>query len=113
MIHVTCNLIVRCCESKWCCQLDTVSSNNSESARSAVAATNDTAEIFFVAIGIHPCRVNIISDEDFQSSEITRNNEMTEENLEWTEDRNSNVDFPFVSVILFCPRASLGTHDNT
>jgi hypothetical protein len=40
-------------------------------AKSAHAATIDKAEHAFAAIGIYLYRPNIISDEDFEPSEIT------------------------------------------
>jgi hypothetical protein len=110
IIHVACNLIVRNCMSKCCCQVDTFSSNTSEPAKSADTATNDTTEHGFVATGIDTCRANIISTKIFQLTEITRKVEIPEENREWTEDRNSNVDFPFVSMILVCPHVPLHEH---
>jgi hypothetical protein len=63
-------------------------------AKSVHAATIDKTEHTFAAGGIYPYRPNIISDEDFEPSEITRKDEMPHENLQGTEDRHSNADSP-------------------
>jgi hypothetical protein len=58
-------------------------------AQSAHAATIDKAEHAFAATGIYPYRPNIISDEDFEPSEVTRKDKMPNENLEGTEHYQS------------------------
>jgi hypothetical protein len=40
----------------------------------------------FAATEIYPYRPNIVSDEDFEPSAITRKEKMPDENLEGTED---------------------------
>jgi hypothetical protein len=60
-------------------------------AKSASAAAIDKAEHAFAVTGIYPYKTNIISDEDFELSEITRKDEMPDENREGTEDGHSNV----------------------
>jgi hypothetical protein len=55
-------------------------------AKSSHAATIDKAERAFAATGIYPFRRNIISDEDFDPSEITRKDKIPGDNLEMTED---------------------------
>jgi hypothetical protein len=55
-------------------------------AQSAHAATTDKAEHAFPATGTYPYRQNIISDEDFEPSEITHKDKMPDGNLEGTED---------------------------
>jgi hypothetical protein len=63
-------------------------------AKSVHAATIDKAEHAFTATGIYPYKPNIISDEDFEPSEITRRDKMVDEDLEGTEDGHSTVDSP-------------------
>jgi hypothetical protein len=71
-----------------------VRSTGRRAATSAHAATIDKAEHAFAATGIYPYRPNIISDEDFEQSEINRKDKTPDDNLEWTEDGHSNVDSP-------------------
>jgi hypothetical protein len=63
-------------------------------AKSAHAATIDKAQHAFATTGIYRYRPNITSDEDFKPSEVTRKKKMSDENLEGTEERYSNVDSP-------------------
>jgi hypothetical protein len=49
-----------------------MSLNISEVAKTAHAATIDKAEHAFAATGIYLHGLNIISDEDFEPSEVTR-----------------------------------------
>jgi hypothetical protein len=65
-------------------------------AKSEHAATIDKAEHAFAATGIYPYKENIISDEDFEPSEITHKDKMASENLEGSVDGHSNVDCPFL-----------------
>jgi hypothetical protein len=62
-------------------------------AKNAHTANIDKAEHAFVATGIYPYRPNIISDKDFEPSEITSKNKMPDEDLEEAEDGHSNADF--------------------
>jgi hypothetical protein len=48
---------------------------------------------------------NIVSDEDFEPSEITRKNKVPDENLEGTEDGHADV-----SVTLICLHLPLHEH---
>jgi hypothetical protein len=59
------------------------------------AATIDKAEHDFAATGTCPYRPNIVSDKDFKPSEITRKDEVPDDNLEGAEDWHSDVDSPF------------------
>jgi hypothetical protein len=60
----------------------------------ARTATTEKAEHAFAATGIYHYRPNIISDEDFEPSEVTHKDKTPDENLELTEDGHSNVDSP-------------------
>jgi hypothetical protein len=63
-------------------------------AKSAHAATIDEAEHAFAATGMYPYRPNIISDEDFEQSEIIQKYKIPDKNLEGAEGEHSNVDSP-------------------
>jgi hypothetical protein len=52
------------------------------------------AKHVFAAAGTYPYRSNIISDDDFEPSGITRKEKMPDENWEGTEDGHSDVDYP-------------------
>jgi hypothetical protein len=67
----------------------------SRAAKRAHAATVDKAEDTFAATGIYRYNSDIVSDEDFEPSEITRKHEMPDENLEGTEEGHSDVNCPF------------------
>jgi hypothetical protein len=55
------------------------------------AATIQKAEHAFVANGICPYTTNIVSDEDFEPSELTLKVKVLDKNLDGTEDAHSNV----------------------
>jgi hypothetical protein len=97
VIHVVPNLIVKNCGSEACCHFHEVRQKwprvrIRRAAKKAHAATTDKAEHAFTARGICRYRPNIVSDEDFEPSEITREHEMHDENLEGTKDGHLNVD---------------------
>jgi hypothetical protein len=46
---------------------------------------NDKAEHAFAATGIYPYRPNIVYDEDFEPSDITRKDKLPDDNLERTD----------------------------
>jgi hypothetical protein len=56
--------------------------------KSADVVTIDKAEHTVATTEIYPYRPNIISDEDFEPSEITRKDKMSGENLEGAENGN-------------------------
>jgi hypothetical protein len=58
-------------------------------------ATIDKVEHVFAATGIYPYSPNIISDGDFEPSEITHKGKMSNGILEGTEDEHSNIDSAF------------------
>jgi hypothetical protein len=63
-----------------------------EVAKYAHSASIDKAEHAFAATGIYPYRQNIVSDEDFEPSDITRKDKIPDENLEGTKDGHSDDD---------------------
>jgi hypothetical protein len=63
-------------------------------------ATTGKTENAFAAVGIYPYRPDIISDKDFEPSEITRRDNMPDENLKEIEDELQMLTLPFLSMIL-------------
>jgi hypothetical protein len=79
-IPVVSNLTARSCGSEVCCHLRT-SRNMREAAKYAQSSANNKAQHAFVATGIYPYRPNIVSDEDFEPSDITRKDKLPDDNL--------------------------------
>jgi hypothetical protein len=63
-----------------------------EVAKYTHSAATDNAENAFAATRIYPYMLNIVSDDDFEPSDITRKDKTPDENLEGTEGAHSDVD---------------------
>jgi hypothetical protein len=85
----------------------------SEVAKSAHAATTDKVEHAVITTKICPYRQNMISNDDFEPSEVACMNKIPDENLEGTEDEHLVVGSPLrVDGPELPTPASLRTPDN-
>jgi hypothetical protein len=82
VIHVVSNLLTKSYCTEVCGHLGSISLITSEVGKSAHAATIDKTEHNFPAIKIYPYMPNIISEVDFEPSEITRTDKLPGGNLE-------------------------------
>jgi hypothetical protein len=73
--------------------MEYIRSGQESSAVSAHTATIDKAEYAFAATGIFRYRQNILSDEDFELSEVAHKDKIPDESLEGTEAGHSDVGF--------------------